>query len=253
MPVILRVEGFSLEVIALLPVASVPYLLKFLWAPLLDRNGGGENHYKRWILWTGLAYGVLLVLLGSLDLIADFKLVAALVLTISAIASTQDLAINALYIKLMSFEERGTGSSSKVLALNVGSILGSGCFLLVYNHFGWHAAASGIGVLVLASLSLNNHILLYLTVGLINVAITVASVVSATMFMDYARKGQESVDYSLQITGTHLGGMIMATASGSIITAIGYTAFFTWQAVFAAVMILITACVFRASRVPELS
>lgn len=375
MPVILRVEGFSLEVIALLPVVSAPYLVKFLWAPLLDRNGGNKNHYKWWVMWTGLSYGVLLMILGSLDLVTQFKWVTALVLIISAIASTQDLAINALYIKLMSFEERGPCSSSKVLALNLGSILGSGCFLLVYNHFGWHAAASGIGILVLVSLlplpllreeqrphegegafrwsallsffktpgmtfwfillvlnsvassavffmlkpflvdkgvptdtiaflvgfygmivaalaaaatgskrfqryllqrrraytdsvilravavaifipvslSLGNHILLYLTVALINIAITEASVVSATLFMDYTRKGQESVDYSLQITGTHLGGMIMATASGSIITAIGYTAFFTWQAVFAAVMVLITACVFRGSRIPECS
>jgi predicted MFS family arabinose efflux permease len=375
LPVILRLEGYSLEVIALLQLAALPYLLKFLWAPLIDRNGAKANHYKKWILWTGLVFGGLLILLGFQDLHHHFTRIVALVMIISVVAATQDIAISALYIKLLSFEERGLGSSSKVMAINLASIMGSGLFLLVYNHLEWQASVSGMGVIVLAvlmplpllreeqnasrctemfrwtamfsfikgrgmprwfllilfnsvsasavyfmlkpllvdkgvatdtiallmgfygmgvaartsvapgnkrfqqyllhrrrayidsvilsavavtafipiSLSAESRIALYLAVALINVAVTVASVVSATLIMDFSRAGLESNDYSLQITGIHLGAMLMSAVSGTIVAAIGYTVFFTWQAVFGVAMIVVTATLFKGDWIPKVS
>jgi len=367
LPVILRLEGYPLKVIAFLQLAGVPYLLKFLWAPLLDRGGAAENHYKQWILWTGLGCGMLLLGLGLLDLTRHFRLVVALVLVISIVTSTLDIAISALYIKLLSFEKRGTGSSTKVLGLNLGSILGSGFFLLVYNHFGWQACISGIGSIILFSLSalpwleekhqeykgsdafrwsaifsffrtrgrgrwfvlivlnslspsaaffmmkpflvdrgvatdtiaflvgfygmsvaalmalatgshrfqtyllrrrrayidsiglsavavglfvpitlsMDTTPLLYLAVALLNAAITLASVVSATLVMDFSRKDLASVDYALQMTGIHLGGLGMAALSGLIVAAVGYPEFFFALAFFAVLMILVSIGMFR--------
>ena len=46
LPVILRLEGLPLETIGFLQLTGLPYLLKFLWAPLLDRNGRQAGHYK---------------------------------------------------------------------------------------------------------------------------------------------------------------------------------------------------------------
>jgi len=43
LPVILRIEGYSLKVIGLLQLAGVPFLLKFLWAPLIGHEGTGEK------------------------------------------------------------------------------------------------------------------------------------------------------------------------------------------------------------------
>lgn len=367
LPVIFRLEGFSLEVIALLQLAGVPYLMKFLWAPLLDRGGAGRGHYKRWVLGSGLVCGSLLLLLGTLDLHHHFGCLVALILAISVATATQDIAISALYIKLFSFAERGTGSSTKVLGLNLGSILGSGFFLVVYNHLGWQACVSGMGGLVLLALAslpllsegqqpcegtgglqwtaifsffkargmvrwsaliiLNSLSLsavffimkpflvdrgvntdtiaflvgfygmtvaaltamatgtsrfqryllrrratyihsvvisaasvalfvffalsavpglwLYPAVALINVAMTIATVVSATLVMDFSRRGLASIDYALQMTGIHLGGMIMACLSGVIVAAVGYPVFFLAQVLFAGLMILITAGLFR--------
>jgi predicted MFS family arabinose efflux permease len=366
LPVVLRLEGYALEVIALLQLAGLPYLLKFLWAPLLDRKATCENHYKKWVFWVGLLYGGLLILLGFQDIQQHFRSIVALVMLISVIAATQDIAISALYIKLLSFEERGQGASSKILALNLASILGSGVFLIVYNHLGWQASVCGMGALVLLALlplpllnesagacesqpafrwssilsffkmpgmprwfvlillnsisssavyfmlkpflvdrgvntdtiaflmgfygmgvaaltatgtgsawfqnyllgrrrayidcvilsavavalftpiavTPGNHILLYIAVAVLNIAVTVASVVSGTLIMDFSRPGLESVDYSLQITGIHMGAMVVSAISGTLVASIGYTTFFIAQALFGIAMILVSAGLF---------
>lgn len=368
LPVVLRLEGFSLDVIALLQLAGVPYLLKFVWAPLLDRNSGARNHYKQWVWWSCLGCGLLLLVLGTLDLRSHFRLAAILIMVISVITSTLDIAINALYIKLLPFEKRGTGSSTKMLGLNLGSILGSGFFLLVYNHFGWQACIWGIGAVILCCLGLiprleeaeqalfketntvrwpaifsffktkgmgrwtalivlnslgpaaaffmmkpflvdrgvdtdviaflvgfygmsvaalaamatgsrcfqkyllqrrrayinsiflnavavglfvpivrstESTVLLYLAVALLNAAITQASVVSATLVMDFSRKDLASVDYALQMTGIHIGGLAMASLSGMVVAAMGYFHFFLGLALFSVLMILVSMGLFR--------
>jgi len=372
LPVILRLEGFSLKVIGLLQLSALPYMVKFLWAPLLDRGGAGQDHYKRWTFASGLVYGILLIVLGCLDLRQQFNLVVVLVMLISVVASTQDISISSLYIKLLSFEERGAGSSTKILAVNLGSILGSGFFLLIYNHFDWQACLSGMGALVLAALiplarleeGEKNHgkgktarwtdifsffretgmvrwfililfnsvsisavyfmlkpflvdkgvdtdviaflvgfygmgiaalasmatgcrrfqkfllarrisylagvmasalavavfipialaagttVLFCFAVALINMALTVSSVINATLVMDFSRPGLESVDYSLQMTGIHLGGLAMSAVSGMIVASVGYRMFFVNQTLFACLMFPVSLILFRGSWIP---
>jgi MFS family permease len=368
MPVILRLKGHPLELIGLVQLASVPYLLKFIWAPLLDRGGSKENHYKKWILGSGLIYGALIMAMGFLDIAHQLTAVVGMAVLISFVSSTQDIAINALYIKLLTYEERGLGSSSKVFALNLATILGSGFFLMLFNHAGWFASALSMGAVVLLTLPflvfleeplsqgmeggkrvkwtaflsffklkgmlrwfglliMNSvstaaiffmikpflvdygidpdtiaflvgfygmsiaalvamassgkifqrfllqrrrayimctvlHVaavglfipvalrhdligLLYVAVAFLNITITVSSVVSAVLIMDFSRKGYEGLDYSLQMTGLHLGGMSMAGFSGVIVAFTGYAAFFSAQALVAAAMVLITVILFK--------
>lgn len=367
LPVILRLEGYPLEAIALFQLAGVPYLLKFLWAPLLDRGGVAAGHYKRWVLWSGLVSGLLLLLLGGLNLQHHSRLMMVLVLATSVTTSNLDIAISALYIKLLPFAERGVGSSTKVLGMNLGSLLGGGFFLLVYNHFGWQACLSGIGGMVFCSLALlpllaekqqpytgtdtlrwptifnffrapgmvrwsllillnalsssavffmmkpflvdrgvsadtiallvgfygtgvaaftaiatgvqrfqryllqrrrayidsviisalpvtlflpislsgDGLLFLFLAVTLLNVAISISTVVTATLVMDFSRKESASSDYALQMTSIHLGGVGMSAASGLIVAAIGYPAFFLTQTLLACLMIPASIVLFR--------
>jgi predicted MFS family arabinose efflux permease len=110
--------------------------------------------------------------------------------------------------------------------------------------------AVAVVLFVPIALSTDAALLLYLAVALINAAITVASVVSATLVMDFSRKHIASVDYALQMTGIHLGGLSMSVFSGLIVSAIGYSAFFLIQALFTGLMILVTASLFRGDWIP---
>lgn len=366
-PVILRMEGHSLEVIGLLQLASLFYLAKPLWAPLINRNGTGKNHYKHWTLGAGLLYSLLLILLGFFNLRDHFSLVVIFVMAISFVAATQDIAVSTLYIKLLSFKERGAGATSKVVSLNVGGIIGSGAFLVIYNHCGWQACATALGITVFLpllllprleekeqphkavpaflwsalfsffkekgmvrwfSLTILNSVsasalffmmkpflvdqgenvdmiafllgfygmgisavfamltghqrfqayllqrrrayldsiiltavsglpfipvvlyadmplLLFASITFLNLGITVSSVINGALVMDFSRKGLEGIDYAIQMTGIHLGALLIAAISGIIVSVTGYTVFFTAAAAFGAGMVPVSAFLFR--------
>jgi hypothetical protein len=106
-------------------------------------------------------------------------------------------------------------------------------------------SAMAVGLFVPIAMSTGFTLLLYLAVGLLNIAITLASVVSSTLVMDFSRKNLASVDYALQMTGIHLGGLTMSALSGLIVAAVGYTQFFFVLALFAILMVLVSIGLFR--------
>ena len=51
LPAILRSQGLGLEQTGLLGALALPWLIKFLWAPLVDRFGSSSRgHYRSWII-----------------------------------------------------------------------------------------------------------------------------------------------------------------------------------------------------------
>ena len=63
LPVLMRDAGYSLTAISAPSLLFVPWALKFLWAPWVDRWGSGKpNHRKRWILVCVFAVMVVLAI-----------------------------------------------------------------------------------------------------------------------------------------------------------------------------------------------
>lgn len=128
------------------------FSLEIFMGPLLDMKGLEKNHYKQWTLWSGMAYGLLIICMAFFNIREQFQAIVHLVIVVAFVASTQDLAISALYIKLLNYEQRGIGSSSKVFALNLACIAGSGLLLIQYNHMGWRATLLTMGAIILLAL-----------------------------------------------------------------------------------------------------
>ena len=73
-PVIMRQEAYSLESIGLLQLIKLPWVLKFLWAPYVDRLSPTINHYKRWIFTSEFFYALIILGIGFFDLASDFQM-----------------------------------------------------------------------------------------------------------------------------------------------------------------------------------
>lgn len=138
LPVLLRRQDLSLEAIGLTSLLALPWALKFLWAPLVDRAGAGEaNHRKRWIV--PLQISAALVMLGA-SLIQPSSMLGALlvcVLIANLLAATQDIATDGLAVDLLDREERGLGNGVQVAGYRVGMIMGGGALLVAYDQLGW--------------------------------------------------------------------------------------------------------------------
>jgi predicted MFS family arabinose efflux permease len=139
---ILRDGGTSLETLALLQIVGLVWPVKFLWAPILDRYGSRHRgHYRSWLL--ALQTGLVLTLAALLpfDRPADrLGPVVAVCLAYVLLSATQDIAVDAIAVRLLPARARGAGNGIQVAASYLGNLLGGGACVLVYDRYGWRPA-----------------------------------------------------------------------------------------------------------------
>lgn len=144
LPIILRQRGASLETIGLLGLLTLPWMLKFLWAPLIDRYGWRRwGHYKSWIILLQSLLVLTLIICGTLpalDTIGGSPLLLQGVFLVVLLAATQDIATDALAVNLLTPEERGWGNGIQSAGRAIGGILGGGIMLLLLNRLGWQTS-----------------------------------------------------------------------------------------------------------------
>jgi len=152
-PVLLRQEGVSLTRIGDTSLLMLPWLLKFLWAPTVDRTGSTRFGRRRsWIL---PLQALTILTLGALALAnpenAIPVLLAATFVT-ALLASTQDIATDGLAVSILDDRERGLGNGVQVAGYRLGMVLGGGALLVVFARVGWVASFLGMaGLLLLAT------------------------------------------------------------------------------------------------------
>jgi predicted MFS family arabinose efflux permease len=156
-PVIMRQENYSLESIGLLQLIKLPWIFKFLWAPLVDRSAGTLQNYRKWIISSELFYAVVILAIGFLDLRTDFVLIIGMMIVAFIASATQDIATDAFAILILKKEERCVGNSMQSAGSFMGTLAGSGLLLVVYHFLGWKSllfALSGFVVMALIPLLL---------------------------------------------------------------------------------------------------
>ncbi|MDR2146736.1 MAG: MFS transporter, partial [Tannerella sp.] len=67
LPVIMRQNNFSLETIGALQLLKLPWILKILWSPLVDRHTHALTDFKRWIFSSELIYASIILAISFLD------------------------------------------------------------------------------------------------------------------------------------------------------------------------------------------
>jgi PAT family beta-lactamase induction signal transducer AmpG len=138
LPVLLRQRGASLPEIGLTSLLALPWMLKFLWAPYVDRRGhGGLGRRRGIILPIQLVTVAVLVGLAWVDPAGGMTPVLAAVLLCNLLAATQDIATDALAVDLLPPSERGIGNGVQVGAYRVGMVMGGGALLVVFDALGW--------------------------------------------------------------------------------------------------------------------
>ena len=150
LPVYLRSRGVGLGEIGLLSTLSLPWALKFLWAPFVDRLATR----RRWIVGAqvGIAATLAAMLLtGAASGPAFFALVFLLV-TLSA---TQDIAVDAYTIEISERSELGPANGVRVTAYRLAMIAAGGALVAASASIGWATvfALSAALFLALAALS----------------------------------------------------------------------------------------------------
>ena len=134
----LTVEGVDIKTIGLFTLVGLPYTLKFLWAPLVDRFVFPLFGRRRgWIL---VFQALLLILIFSMSLVSPSKapwLLAFLAFSLAFASSSQDIVIDAYRAEVLREKERGLGAAVSVTGYRVAMLISGALALILSGILGW--------------------------------------------------------------------------------------------------------------------
>lgn len=138
LPVWLTDKGLSVELIGAVTGVMLPYGLKFLWAPLLDRYFPSFLGRRRsWILFSQLALIVLLYAISLFDPKSQLGIVANIALLIAFFSATQDIVLDAYRREILSDHELGLGNTIHINAYRVAGLIPGGLSLYLATIYPW--------------------------------------------------------------------------------------------------------------------
>jgi len=149
----LREGGISKTAIGLFALVTMPYALKFVWAPLVDRlrlpvltRVFGRR--RGWALATQGALMLALIGLGSTDPVKDLWWTAFLAVVVAFCSASQDIVIDAYRVETLGEDQQGAGAATLVLGYRFGMLASGAGALYLAEFFGWHVAYYAMAALV---------------------------------------------------------------------------------------------------------
>jgi MFS transporter, PAT family, beta-lactamase induction signal transducer AmpG len=129
LPVYLRLHGTSLRAIGGLRLLELPFSLKFLWSPLVQRFGDR----RAWVIGAMLVVALVVAVIPATDPAQGLMVLFVLILVLTTASATQDMAIDAYTVALVGQEEQGPANGVRASAYRVALVLiGSGMVALAY-------------------------------------------------------------------------------------------------------------------------
>lgn len=102
LPVFLRSYSLSLTLISFTRLLSLPWLLKPLWAPLVDKYGSKISWVKYNLFGMAVCY-----LVASCISLSSVSLTVLVVACLNIMAATQDIAVDSLFVSHLTPEDIG--------------------------------------------------------------------------------------------------------------------------------------------------
>jgi len=147
----MAVEGVDLRTIGIFTLVGLPYTVKFLWAPLMDRYALPFLGRRRgWIL---AAQFVLLILIVAMGLSSPKNapwLVALLALLIAFTSASQDIVVDAYRTDLLREKERGLGAAVFVTGYRMAMLVSGALALILSESLGWRLTYTLMAVLMIS-------------------------------------------------------------------------------------------------------
>ena len=137
----LKDSGASNTTIGVMSYVALPYLLKFLWAPFVDRYSLPLLGRRRgWMLAMQLALAAAIAATALQHPGVSLAPIAVCALAIVFFSATQDIAIDAYRADVSLPSERGLAAAAANLGYRSASWIAVAVALVIADHFGWRLA-----------------------------------------------------------------------------------------------------------------
>ena len=150
--VTMRQASFSLSAIAVLQLIKLPWVLKFLWSPIVDRQCNTMKGFRRCIFISEGIYAAIILFVGHLDLHEDFYFILTLIVMSFVASATQDIATDALAVLTFKKKDKGLVNSMQSLGSFAATLIGSGFLLVLLQKYGWHHILPFMSIFVIIAI-----------------------------------------------------------------------------------------------------
>jgi PAT family beta-lactamase induction signal transducer AmpG len=144
--------NLSLKAIGWFTLVAIPYWLKFLWAPLLDRFSPPLLGRRRgWILIFQMALAMGIAVLGMQSPGGALWPIAVVGLVVVFLSASQDIVIDAYRTDVLHPAERGLGSTATQLGYRAATYVSGALALVLSGFLGWRGTYLAMAVLMAAT------------------------------------------------------------------------------------------------------
>jgi PAT family beta-lactamase induction signal transducer AmpG len=133
-------EKIDLRAIGLFALVGLPYTLKFLWSPFLDRYVPRFLGRRRgWMLVIQLLLAIAILSLGTLHPAQHPWLVAALAVGVTFFSASQDVVLDAYRREALPDRELGLGTSIFISGYRLGMLVAGALALAFADRMPWRS------------------------------------------------------------------------------------------------------------------
>lgn len=133
--------GVSKTAIGLASLFGIPYVIKFLWAPLLDLFGlplfRKLGRRKGWIVFFQLMIALIFLALALIDPLESPFLLGILILLLAFASASQDVVVDAYRIDTLDEEMQAYGASSYLFMYRIAMLLMGAGVLAFSDYISW--------------------------------------------------------------------------------------------------------------------
>jgi PAT family beta-lactamase induction signal transducer AmpG len=134
----MRSAGVDLKTVGLFALAGLPYTLKFVWSPLMDRYRPPFLGRRRgWILLMFLAILALLGCLAQSDPHTHLRGMAMLAMGVAFCSASADINVDAYRTELLPGKLLGPGTSLHITGYRLGMVVAGGLALILADWLPW--------------------------------------------------------------------------------------------------------------------
>ena len=141
--------GIDIKTIGIFSLVGLPYVLKMLWAPLLDRYLPPLLGRRRgWILLYQLALAAAIAAMGWGSPERAPYVLGLLALGVAFLSASQDIVIDAYRVDVIPPSERALAAAATGFGYRSAAMF-AGTFTLIFaSHLGWRVAYGLVGVVM---------------------------------------------------------------------------------------------------------
>lgn len=146
-------SGIDKTTIGLFALVSLPYSLKFAWAPLIDRIrlpvfGAWLGRRRSWMILSQLCVLAAVGLLGLADPRQAIHLVAIMAFAVAFFSASQDIVIDAYRVEILEDRSLAAGAATATFGWRIGQVGGGAAGLIAADLLPWPMVFLGLGLLI---------------------------------------------------------------------------------------------------------